>query len=483
MADSDIAHLLRRAGFGAMPNELAIYSSLPYAAAVNRLVDYEAIPDDVDAAIGIPGYLGVTSTGAFSPNTVINDARQRWLFRMVHSQRPLQEKMTLFWHNHFATGFSKISGTYGSNEGTRLMAAKATEDPQGQLGQIEFLRQNALGTMTTILTGISQDPSMLVWLDNNINTRTRPQENFAREIMELFTLGVGYYTEPDVYAGARVFTGWSLTRTGTADPRKYTFVYNANNHETTAKTFSFPIYTDGNPTIPARTAAAGMQDGIDLINALVRNPNTARYLAKKLIKFFVTEGVEPNPAYIQRMADVYLANSFSIRELVRQILLSPEFLAPEARWARYSWPVEYVARALKETGWSGFSTNTAMSPLVSMGLQLFEPPDVAGWDLGTNWFSTGGMLNRMNFSSTLSTNQRVNLRNAARPYGTTPDSLLDYFLGRLTMPDLDATNRATLITYLRSGTGTPWTGSDTQLLTKAAGLVHIILGLPQYQAC
>ena len=175
---------------------------LSYGAAVNRLVNYDAIPDSVDSHIGQPGYVGMTSSGAFSPNTVIDDARQRWLFRMLHSDRPLQEKMTLFWHNYFATGYSKVSAAVRSQNGTRLMAAKAAEDPRQQQGQIEMLRSRALGNFGVMLVAIAQDPAMLIWLDGDTNTKSKPQENFGRELMELFTRGVGFYTEDDVYAAA-----------------------------------------------------------------------------------------------------------------------------------------------------------------------------------------------------------------------------------------------------------------------------------------
>src|SRR5262249_24844125 len=147
-----------------------------------------------------------------------------------------------------------------------------------------------------------------IWLDGRTNTRAMPQENFGREIMELFTMGYGYYTEPDVYAAARVFTGWNLSRPGNAadGSQHYEFVYVAGQHETTAKTFSFPIYSDGNKTIPARAAADGQQDGLDLINALAANPNTGRYLAKKLYRFFVSEFGDPDPSFVDAVAGVYL---------------------------------------------------------------------------------------------------------------------------------------------------------------------------------
>ena len=148
---------------------------------------------------------------------------------MLHSNRPLQEKMTLFWHNHFATGYTKIAGELGAAEATRYMAAKPSEDPAGVRGQIEMLRDNALGNFRDMLIAIAMDPAMLVWLDGRTNTKAKPQENFGREIMELFTMGVGHYTEADVYAAARVFTGWNLRRSGdqAAGTQAFQFVYNA----------------------------------------------------------------------------------------------------------------------------------------------------------------------------------------------------------------------------------------------------------------
>src|SRR5262249_25689934 len=214
--DRQIEHLLRRAGFGARPDELDTYGQMSIPEAVDTLVNFEDTPDNADTLIGGPGYVNVTTRGQFSPQSNITDSRQRWLFRMVHSDRPLQEKMTLFWHNHFATGYTKIAGALGATEGARYMAAKASEDPGRVRGQIEMLRENALGNFRDILVNIAKDPAMLVWLDGRTNTRAKPQENFAREIMELFTVGVGNYTEDDVYAGARVFTGWNMQQVGSA---------------------------------------------------------------------------------------------------------------------------------------------------------------------------------------------------------------------------------------------------------------------------
>jgi uncharacterized protein (DUF1800 family) len=478
MADDSTTHLLRRAGFGASSDDLAVFDKLSYNAAVDRLINYDSIPDDVDSKIGQIGFMGTTSNGAFSPNTVINDARQRWLFRMVHSNRPLQEKMTLFWHNYFATGYTKVAGV-GSQDGTRMMAAKASQDPHQQKGQIETLRDNALGSLNNLLNLIATDPAMLIWLDGNTNTKNNPQENFGRELMELFSRGVGFYTEQDVYAAARVFTGWNLRTTrGTGDgDNTYGFVYNAASHETAAKTFSFPIYSDGSTTIPSRAAAAGMQDGLDLMNALAMHPETARRVAGKLYAYFVSEAIPADPAFINQLATVYLQNNSNIKPVLQRLFTSPQFTDPSVYFTHYSWPVEYVVRSIKETGWTGFSAQTALTPLVNMGQQLFEPPDVAGWDLDQSWFSTGKMLARMNYASTLATNQKLRLGTAAAVAKASPTALVNFMMGKMTPADSSGMF-ADLLAYTSTGT---WTGSDTQLQTRASGLAHLILGSAEYQ--
>jgi uncharacterized protein (DUF1800 family) len=473
--EPEIEHLLRRAGFGATDAEIDAYVRLGYFAAVDELINYEQIADDVDANIGKPGYAGVTTRGQFSPNTVIADARQRWIFRMVHSTRPLQEKMALFWHNHFATAYSKVAGALGAADGTRAMAAKPGED--AGKGQLELFRQYALGNFRDLLIEVTKDTAMLVWLDGRTNVRNRPQENYARELMELFTMGVGLFTEPDVYAGARVFTGWNLSRpAGDSLPR---FNYNANQHDTAAKEFSFAIYPDGGRTIRARTAADGMQDGIDLINAVARHPETGRRLARKLWSFFVSETASPAEDFVNEIAGEYYRSGYEMRTVVRRVLMSRHFRDASSQFARYSWPTEFVARAIKEVGWRGFSVNDAIGPMTNMGQQLFEPPDVNGWELGRGWYSTGAMLSRMNFAAQLATNQRFNLRDDARQFGRTPESLLTYMLDRLTPATFERRAVIALIDYLNAGGS--WTGSDAQLLTKAPGLVHLLVGAGEYQ--
>jgi uncharacterized protein (DUF1800 family) len=480
--EPELEHLLRRAGFGATEEEINEFSRLgllAFPTAAARLLNYSAFADDVDDFIGRPGYVGITARNGFFPTAVINDARQRWLFRMVHSRRPLQEKMTLFWHNHFATAYVKIAGEAGATEATRMLVAKPSEDSGGVKGQIELLREYALGNFRDLLIAIAQDPAMLYWLDGRSNFRARPQENFARELMELFTMGVGTFAETDVYAGARAFTGWNLARTGAGPTLRWVFNFNAAQHDTAAKEFSFPIYPGGNRTIPSRSGTAGMQDGLDLINAVAFHPLTGPRLARKLYAYFINDVDTPDAGLIDQISSVYYSTGGEIEPMVRRLLLSSQFRDPANYYKRYSWPVEFVVRALKEVGWNGFSVNDALGPLVNMGQQLLEPPDVNGWELGPGWFSSGAMLARMNFAAQLATNQKFNIRDTFRGHASTPQEVVTYALDRLTPAEYASGSYGALVDYAHAGES--WTGSETQIATKASGVVHLIVGSGEYQ--
>jgi len=481
----DIDHLLRRAGFGVSSADAAIFRDMSTTAAVSYLVDYEGRPDDVDARIGRPDHAQVTTKDLFAPDIDIDDARQRWMFRMIHTRRPLQEKMALFWHNHFATAYSKLTADSGAVQAAKMLAHKPGV-LRGPQGQIELFRQYALGNYRDLLLQVAQDPAMLVWLDGKSNSKARPQENFGREVMELFTVGVGNYTEADVYAAARVFTGWNLRpsddyrRDEYGDVNAYQeFVYDADQHDTSAKTFSFPVSSGGGRTIPERSGSAGMQDGIDLITALAVHPETARRLARKFWNFFVSETHQPDPGFVESVAAAYLQNRTEIRPVVRHVLTSSWFNSPSSRYARYSWPAEFTARAIREVGWQGFSLDTVRSPMASMGMLLFEPPNVGGWPLGATWFSTGTMLARTNFAAALAASQKGFLAAALESEGRTPQALLASMLDRVTPAPLDPGPQQALMSYLAAAG--PWTGDGEQLNTRAAGLARLLVGSSEYQ--
>ena len=289
--EQHIEHLLRRAGFGAAEEDVTRYAD----DAVRRrrstaCSTTSASPTTSTRKIGQPGYVGVTAraAGGFQPRINIDDARQRWLFRMVHSQRPLQEKMALFWHNHFATAYSKIAGAFGGDRSdahagrqARRGSAAASSDSSSCCGE------HALGNFRDLLVAVAQDPAMLVWLDGRIE-RARPAAGELRA-----------RADGAVHDGRR-----HVRRRPTSTPARgcspagtwrgpsnayYAFSYNAGQHDTDAKEFSFPIYPNGGRVIPARAAAQGMQDGLDLIDAVARHPATGPRLARKLYDFFINE--------------------------------------------------------------------------------------------------------------------------------------------------------------------------------------------------
>jgi uncharacterized protein (DUF1800 family) len=357
---------------------------------------------------------------------------------------------------------------------------------RGPQGQLELFRQYALGNYRDLLLQVAQDPAMLVWLDGKSNTRAKPQENFGREVMELFTVGVGNHTEADVYAAARVFSGWNLRPSADYRQDEYgdinayqEFAYKAEQHETSPKTFTFPIYTSGSRTIPERSESEGMQDGIDLITALAVHPETARRLARKFWNFFVSEIHQPDPAFVDSVATVYLQNRTEIRPVVRYILTSQWFTNPSMQHARYSWPAEFIARAIREVGWQNLSLDSVRAPMASMGMLLFEPPNVGGWPLGADWFSTGTMLARTNFAAMLAASQKQHLAATLESDASTPQALLAAMLGRVTSASFDPAPQQALMSYL-AGAGA-WTGSGEQLNTRAAGLARLLVGSSEYQ--
>jgi uncharacterized protein (DUF1800 family) len=239
------------------------------------------------------------------------------------------------------------------------------------------------------------------------------------------------------------------------------------------------VYPNGSTTIPARAASEGMQDGLDFIDALATHPETARRLARKLWTFFVSETTPPDNDFVAGAAEAYLSSDTDMRAMVGWVLRSRQFRSLDHAFSRYSWPVEYLVRSIKEVGWNGFSVDTARASLTAMGQTLYEPPDVNGWELGQGWFSTGAMLARMNFAASLAFNQRFNLGREAQAARATPQDLLNYFLNKLSAPEYDSPPRTALLEYLTAGA--PWTGSDTQLTAKAAGLTRLIVGSAEYQ--
>jgi uncharacterized protein (DUF1800 family) len=338
-----VAHLLRRAGFGPTEQELHEYTRLGFDGAVSRLLDYESVPEMPDRVA--PEDVGL---------------QVWWLDKMVHTSRPLQEKLTLFWHGHLTSALKKV------------------KDPNLMLAQNQLLRANALGSFGDLLKAISRDGAMIRWLDLQTNRAGAPNENYGRELMELFTLGVGNYTEDDVKEVARAFTGWGATPDGQ-------FVFRRMQHDF------------GTKTILGQT---GSFDGDDVSNMLAAQPAAARFISGKLFSFFAFPS--PEPAVVDRLAGIYSASNGSIRAVVEAILRSPEFSSDRAYRGLIKSPTELVVGALRTLGAEQVPPQT-VQVMRLLGQELFDPPNVAGWFGNRSWINAATLLTRFNVLGTLVT--------------------------------------------------------------------------------
>lgn len=369
------AHLLRRFGLGASVEELDFYSEGGYARAVDRLLGESAEEAPLPDAARFVG-----ANGRLNPP----DAVAWWVVRLLGTRRVLREKLTVFWHNHFATSVVKVGAA-------PLMVA-----------QIETLRRLALGPFEDLLLAVSRDPAMVVWLDNAQNVKGKPNENFAREVMELFTMGIGHYNEEDVREAARAFTGWSLRRIpGGPLGVSAQFLYRRAAHD------------DGEKTVLGTKGDLG---GEDVIRLLCQRPETSRRLVRKFFAWFV----RPNPddATVERFAKVYRESGLNTLALVRAVVLSPEFLSPQAERAVVKSPVDFVIPTLRQLG-VGERLAQSLPPegqlprrlllpalaagqaMRAMGMALLAPPDVSGWEGGPAWISSATMAERIRWASTL----------------------------------------------------------------------------------
>ena len=370
MPDNDIAlfaHLMRRAGFGATRTELEEYVAQGYEALVEDLVQPERFPD-IETDV-LRRYFAAEG---------MNLVASLWIYRMVNTQRPLQEKMTLFWHHVFATGLSK----------TLHIPAMAAQN--------DMFRRVCLSDFRTILMELSRDPAMIFWLDNSENYSDRPNENYGRELLELFSMGVGNYTESDLKNAARAFTGWSFTQPIPLYPHgQYSaeFIYKDEEHDDSVKTF---------------LGETGRFNGEDIVDIVVKQPATARFVARLLYTFFVADE-PPVPAWsivpprdpdaIETLAQAYVDTRGEMRSILRTLFNSDFF--KEARFERVKSPAELVVGAVRLAG-AYRSPEPAVAKLdqgtALMGQILFDPPTVEGWHTGKEWVDMGTLNERVNFA-------------------------------------------------------------------------------------
>jgi uncharacterized protein (DUF1800 family) len=453
-ARARMAHLLRRAGFGASAAELDEYLALGFEGAVERLLNPAATASpELDAALASLDLDPATNQTAFAMLQV------EWFRRMVLTRSPLQEKMALFWHGHFATAQSKVNS------------------PALMRRQCQLFLRLGLGNFQDLALGVAQDPAMLIWLDGNQNRAKAPNENWGRELLELFTLGIGNYTEGDVKAAARAFTGWFFQGERSAGTGRQwisgQFAFDPKQHDTGQKTF---------------LGQTGNWDGGDIIRIVLAQPACARFIATKLFSYFVWDA--PDVATVAPFADALVRHNYDLRELLRMILLSPEFSSERAYRAKIKGPAEYVAGLLRTLGLT-VPTRDTVQVARRMGQELFNPPNVGGWTSGLGWISPGSILERANYANKLVIARQSNANVSAFDPNTllagkslaTPEALVDHIVSLLLDGNATAEQRIALLGYLKvneKGQPVNFTLDAKTLDSKVRGLIHLIAASPTY---
>ncbi|MGZ8710807.1 MAG: DUF1800 domain-containing protein [Thermoanaerobaculia bacterium] len=422
------AHLFRRAAFGATPADIERALDEGLEATVDRLLDLSVPNDALDARLARQTDLDLTKVGGIL---------RWWAIRLVWSARPLEERMTLFLHDHFATAISKVG------------------QPEPMLEQNQLLRRHALGNFTTLTTDIARDTAMLIWLDNRTNVKDHPNENFGRELLELFLLGHGNYSEEDVASAAKAFTGWTISR----QTRRFIFVDRLHDHS--QKTF---------------LGRTGDWDGDDIVRMACDEEAHARFLAEKLYFFFVHEHAEES--VLERFANVYRDAGTELKPLVRAILTSEEMYSEHVMWSKVKSPADHAITALRQLAIDDDrAARVAGTAMAAEGQTLFNPPDVAGWDGGMQWINSASLLTRMNFGAPL-----LNWFDPARflegSSWSTAAELVDVYLDRLGPLDVPASTHAALEGYVAPGGALP---SGSTLTWRMRGLAQMVISLPEWQ--
>ena len=359
-----IGHLMRRAGFGETTPKLEKMCFQSYDSIVEDLINVQQFPRPEEDLLE-----------RHNLQHADEESRQwtkaRWIYRMINTQRPLEEKVALMWHGVFATGDSKV----GNNPMMR--------------SHYELLREHGLGSFEELLIRLAKDPAMIYWLDQQMNHADALNENFGRELLELFSMGIGNYTEDDVKECARAFTGWTKSQTIPRYPNGFynsEFVYRPEDHDDGVKTF---------------LGETGNFNGEDIIRIVVRQPATAVFVASEIYAFFVSD--EPNDIHISEISDVFQNSDYVIAEVLRFLFNS--YFFKEARFKKIKSPPELVAGTAKLAGRYQtpyeFGITSMASATRNMGQDLLNPPTVEGWHTGREWIDSSYLVERVNFASRL----------------------------------------------------------------------------------
>ena len=357
-----VAHLMRRAAFGEPLVALEDRSSQEYESIVNGLIDMEACPRPDEDLLERHN---LQHADEENPQWT----RARWIYRMINSRRPLEEKVALMWHGIFATGTSKVINN-------RMMRT-----------HYEMLRDHGLGNFRDLLLKLARDPAMIYWLDQQMNHADAANENFGRELLELFSMGIGNYTEEDVKECARAFTGWTESQTIPRYPNGFydsEFVYRDEDHDDGIKSF---------------LGETGRFNGDDIIDIIVRQPATARFVAGEIYDFFVSDN--PNPEHIGQIADAFVESDYVVSEVLKFVFNSDFF--KESRFQKVKSPSEVVVGTAILAGRHQTSYEFGLTMMATatrnMGQDLLNPPTVEGWHTGREWIDSSYLVERVNFAS------------------------------------------------------------------------------------
>ena len=379
MTTTDIAlmaHLMRRAGFGVTREELEEKVDRGYENVVEDLLhptdDRENLPDDLIRRYHVDQ----------SELRQLDGAGAYWIYQMITTNNPLEEKLALFWHSLFATGYSKL------NQARAL------------LNQIDMFKRTGFGSFKDVLVELSKDPAMIIWLDNNDNHDGAINENYGRELLELFSMGIGNYSETDIKEASRAFTGWTLKNAEYMSVRAmkdsiwpysriaWHFEYRENDHDSEEKEF---------------LGERGNFDGDQIVGIICKQESTARFICTRLFQFFAADEIdEAGEAAIEQMIASYFESNYEVRSVLRTLFNSEYFKGDLARYARVKAPVETVVGAVKLAGTYREPTlgvNQLASQAFFMGQGLLQPPTVEGWHEGVEWIDSGSLVERVNFAA------------------------------------------------------------------------------------
>ena len=458
-----MAHLLRRAGFGTDRAELERYSEKSYEEVVEDLLNPDRF-SEVDEEVLTRFYPQLHATKDNLEVWVGN-----WFYRMINTERPLEEKMSLFWHGLFATGWTK------------------GEHAPTMVNHIEMLRSNCLENFRTLLLGISRDPAMIFWLDNNENHGTAINENYGREILELFSMGIGNYTEDDIKNTARAFTGWTYEQPVPLYPygqREVKFLFRADDHDNGEKTF---------------LGHTGNLNGEDIIDIIATQEATARFISRHLYNFFVADeaqvpawSIEPpvDPAAIDDLVKTWMESDADIRAVLRTLFNSDWF--KEARYKRVKSPTEFVAAVLKLSG--DYREPAPELPklagtIASMGQKLMDPPSVEGWHTGKEWIDGGTLTERVNYAiDTLNDPKKPGVQaivDRIRSGGdsTTPAQLVDQVLDLIGPLVVEPETRNALIAHAEGEGPLDWSNNAAAEVStnRVVQLLTLAVSAREYQ--